>query len=56
MMRKIVLSIEATGVSSDGGHRIVELAAIEINGVEITTQQIHYFFNPSSVGINQHLV
>lgn len=45
-MRKIVLSIETTGVSSDDGHRIVELAAIEINGVEITTQQIHYFFNP----------
>ena len=45
-MRKIVLSVETTGVSSNDGHRIIELAAIEIKGAEITEQRIHHFFNP----------
>lgn len=45
-MRKIVLNTETTGLSPDEGHRIVELAAIEINGWEITQKRIHRYFNP----------
>jgi DNA polymerase-3 subunit epsilon len=45
-MRKIVLNTETTGISADGGHRIVELAAIEIDGREITQNRIHKYFNP----------
>jgi len=45
-MRKIVIDTETTGLSPDQGHRIVELAAIEINGCEITQNRIHRFFNP----------
>lgn len=45
-MRKIVLDTETTGVSPDNGHRIVELAAIEINGNKITDRRFHRYFNP----------
>lgn len=45
-MRKIVLNTETTGINPDEGHRIVELAAIEINGWEITQNRIHRYFNP----------
>src|SRR5450759_2808871 len=45
-MRKIVLDTETTGVSPDDGHRIVELAAIEINGNKITHKRFHRYFNP----------
>lgn len=45
-MRKIVIDTETTGLSPDEGHRIVELAAIEINGWEITQNRIHRYFNP----------
>ena len=45
-MRKIVLDTEVTGLSADEGHRIIELAAIEINGGGITENRIHKYFNP----------
>lgn len=45
-MRKIVLDTETTGLSPEQGHRVIELAAIEINGWEITKNCIHKFFNP----------
>lgn len=45
-MRKIVLNTETTGINPDEGHRIVELAAIEINGWEISQRRIHRYFNP----------
>ena len=46
-MRKIVLDTETTGLSPDEGHRIVEFAAIEMNGLEISPNRIHRFFNPA---------
>ena len=45
-MRKIVLDTETTGLSPEHGHRIVELAAIEIDGWEITQNRLHRYFNP----------
>lgn len=45
-MRKIVLDTETTGLSPEQGHRVIELAAIEINGWAITENRIHKFFNP----------
>jgi len=45
-MHKIVLDIEATGVSPEEGHRIVEIAAIEINGNKITDKRFHRYINP----------
>ncbi len=45
-MRKIVIDTETTGLSPNQGHRIVELAAIEINGWEVTQNRIHRYFNP----------
>lgn len=45
-MRKIVIDTETTGLNPDQGHRIIELAAIEINGWDITQNRIHRYFNP----------
>ncbi len=45
-MRKIVLDTETTGLSPYEGHRIIELAAIEIFGREITENRFHRYFNP----------
>lgn len=45
-LRKIVLDTETTGLYPEDGHRIVELAAIEINDREITPNLFHQFFNP----------
>jgi DNA polymerase-3 subunit epsilon len=45
-MRKIVFDAETTGVDPDDGHRIVELAAIEIIGNKITDKRFHRYFNP----------
>lgn len=45
-LRKIVLDTETTGLYLEDGHRIVELAAIEINGRETTQNLFHQFFNP----------
>lgn len=45
-LRKIVLDTETTGLYPEDGHRIVELAAIEVNGREITQNRFHRYFNP----------
>lgn len=45
-MRKIVLDTETTGLDPYEGHRIIELAAIEISGNVITDNRIHQYFNP----------
>jgi DNA polymerase-3 subunit epsilon len=45
-MRKIVLDTEVTGLRPDEGHRIIELAAIEIDGGGITENRFHQYFNP----------
>jgi DNA polymerase-3 subunit epsilon len=45
-MRKIVLDTETTGLSTQEGHRIIELAAIELEGRKISTRRFHRYLNP----------
>lgn len=45
-MRQIVLDTETTGLSLDAGHRIVELACVELVNRERTGRLFHQYFNP----------
>ncbi len=45
-MRQIVLDTETTGLEPEQGHRIVELAAIEIRHRRVTSEHIHFYLNP----------
>jgi DNA polymerase-3 subunit epsilon len=45
-VRKVVLDTETTGISPNVGHRIVELAAIEIDGNKISHKRYHRYINP----------
>jgi len=46
LSRRVVLETETTGLDSEAGHRIVELAAIELIGRNITSRRLHLYFNP----------
>ncbi len=45
-VRNIVLDTEATGINPEEGHRIVELAAIEIIDNKVSNKRFHRFLNP----------
>ena len=45
-MRKIVLDTETTGLDQKQGHRIIELAAIELDGRKISMRRFHRYLNP----------
>jgi len=45
-MRKIVLDTETTGIDPKQGHRLVELAAIELDGRKVSAKQFHVYLNP----------
>ncbi|MGC2167399.1 MAG: DNA polymerase III subunit epsilon [Gallionella sp.] len=45
-MRKIVLDTETTGLDPKQGHRIIELAAIEIDGRKVSLKRFHRYLNP----------
>lgn len=45
-MRYIVLDTETTGLDPKEGHRIIEIAALELNGRQLTQDYRHYFINP----------
>lgn len=45
-MRKIVLDTETTGIDPKQGHRLVELAAIELEGRKVSAKQFHVYLNP----------
>lgn len=45
-MRQIVIDTETTGLDPKQGHRIVELAAIELINRHLTGNRIHYYLNP----------
>jgi DNA polymerase-3 subunit epsilon len=45
-MRKIVLDTETTGLDPKQGHRLVELAAIELDGRRVSDNQFHVYLNP----------
>ncbi|MBP9872167.1 MAG: DNA polymerase III subunit epsilon [Nitrosomonas sp.] len=45
-MRQIVLDTETTGLEHKLGHRIVEIAAVELCNRQFTGNHFHYFLNP----------
>jgi len=45
-MRRIVLDTETTGLDPAEGHRIIELACIELHGRRPTGRHFHRFMNP----------
>lgn len=45
-MRKIVLDTETTGLDPKQGHRVIELAAIELDGRKISMRRFHRYLNP----------
>ncbi len=45
-MRKVVLDTETTGLDPKQGHRIIELAAIELEGRRVSLRRFHRYLNP----------
>jgi DNA polymerase-3 subunit epsilon len=45
-MRKIVLDTETTGLDPKKGHRIIEIAAIALDGRKVSKQHFHYYLDP----------
>ncbi|MER1968785.1 DNA polymerase III subunit epsilon [Castellaniella sp. GW247-6E4] len=45
-MRQIILDTETTGLEPEQGHRIVELACVEIRNRRVTDRHLHLYMNP----------
>ena len=45
-MRQIVLDTETTGLNPNLGHRLVEVAAIELNDRKVSERSFHRYLNP----------
>ncbi len=45
-MRQIFLDTETTGLYPAQGHRIIEIAAVEVVNRRLTKQHFHYYLNP----------
>ncbi|MDO8811191.1 MAG: DNA polymerase III subunit epsilon [Gallionella sp.] len=45
-MRRIVVDTETTGLDPKQGHRIIELAAIELDGRKLSVRRFHRYLNP----------
>lgn len=45
-MRQIVLDTETTGLDPDDGHRLVEIAGVEIANRQLTGNHLHLYVNP----------
>lgn len=45
-MRKIILDTETTGLDPKQGHRVIELAAIELEGRKVSLRRFHRYLNP----------
>ena len=45
-MRQIFLDTETTGLDPNQGHRIIEIAAVEMNNRQLTTNHYHTYLNP----------
>jgi DNA polymerase-3 subunit epsilon len=45
-MRQIVLDTETTGLSAEGGDRIIELGCVELFARKLTGNNLHFYFNP----------
>ncbi|MFC4296567.1 DNA polymerase III subunit epsilon [Castellaniella hirudinis] len=45
-MRQIVLDTETTGLEPEQGHRVVEMACVEILNRQVTKRHLHLYMNP----------
>ena len=45
-MRRIVLDTETTGLEPEAGHRVIEVACLELNGRRATGRHFHRYLNP----------
>lgn len=45
-MRKVVVDTETTGLDPRQGHRIIELAALELDGRKVSLRRFHRYLNP----------
>ena len=45
-MRRVVLDTETTGLDPKQGHRIIEVAAIELDGRKVSSRTFHRYLNP----------
>lgn len=46
LMRQIVLDTETTGLKPEEGHRIVEIACVELINRRPSGRHVHHYFNP----------
>jgi DNA polymerase-3 subunit epsilon len=46
MSRLVVLDTETTGLSAEGGDRIIELGCVELVNRKLTGNNLHLYFNP----------
>ncbi|HSU20274.1 DNA polymerase III subunit epsilon [Comamonadaceae bacterium OTU4NAUVB1] len=46
MSRQIVLDTETTGLSAEGGDRVIELGCVELLNRKLTGNDLHIYFNP----------
>ncbi|SEL26504.1 DNA polymerase III subunit epsilon [Nitrosovibrio tenuis] len=45
-MRQIFIDTETTGLEPRLGHRIIEIAAVEMHSRRLTGRRVHYYLNP----------
>src|SRR5207244_12772172 len=45
-MRYIILDTETTGLDAKQGHRIIEIAAVEVVDRRLTGRSAHFYVNP----------
>ncbi len=45
-MRQLFLDTETTGLSAEGGDRIIELGCVELVNRKLTGNNLHFYFNP----------
>jgi DNA polymerase-3 subunit epsilon len=48
-IRQIILDTETTGLKPEEGHKIIELAAVEMIDYKLTGNNLHLYFNPERV-------
>lgn len=46
MTRQIVLDTETTGLSAEGGDRVIEIGCVELLGRKLTGNNKHFYLNP----------
>ena len=46
MLREIILDTETTGLSAEGGDRIIEIGCVELVARKLTGQNKHWYLNP----------